>query len=221
MSMRELMLGKSGGKTGWQHLKDRWNSAKQQERYDELLAKLPNPLGLQPGDLVDIGWADKDSYEVELLCAYVTPGEDPDFTRYSLRPLIGDGDGCVLEAMPSGEHGELLFSLLEREDDVPLDDETVAMLEDDVLFYPRRGRETEHHKDFEVEVKITVLAADKSSREFGAFCFNFFEAEDDNSYVAIDALDHPVNTAHVYVGKAVDEGMVDATGTAPGADRWR
>ena len=219
MSMRQLLLGNKRGKTGWQRLKDRWAAGKAEDKWEEALADAFNPLGLKPGDLVDLGVSGDESYEVELFCCYRTPDGAPNFARYSLRPLIGDGDALVLEAMPSGELGELIYALFQHDRDVPLDDDAVAMLEAATLVYERETGEVEHHKDFETEAKISVLGKDHELQMFDAFCFNFFDPQNEQSYLAVDALDHPHNTAHVYVGRAIDGAEVEAIGTVmPGGD---
>ena len=214
MSLHEMVMGKAGGKTGWQHFKDKWAAGQAKDKWQRLAKTACNPLGLKPGDLVDLGLTGDESYEVELWCWYRTGRENPDFARYSLKPMLGDGEIITLEAMPGGESGELILSVLRHDQDVPLDDDSIAMLEADELWYERGGREVQHGKDFEVEAEIIVFGKDWAVSEYPAHCFSFYELANEQRYVSVDALDHPHNVAHVHVGAAIDEAEVNAIGTA-------
>ncbi len=214
MGIREIALGKTGGKTGWQHLKDRWAASRAEDKWQREFPKAYNPLGIKPGDLVDIGLTDEQSYEVDTVIWYHTPDGLPDIVRYGLQPLIGDGTPRLLEVMPGDGPGELLHSLFEGTEDMLLDDDIVAQLEADAMDYDFEDGPVEVEKDFETESTVMAFGKEFALTELAAFTYSFFAVHDENLYLSVDALDEPHNTASIYVGRSIDPAQLTIHGIA-------
>ena len=93
MSVRDMLLGKSGGQTLFSKMKKGWQDSKNREERAKHLSRAYNPLKCQPGDTIELGAIDKTSYQVKSILYYETAPQDPDFVRYSLEPLEGEERG--------------------------------------------------------------------------------------------------------------------------------
>ena len=87
MGMREVLLGKAGGRTLWQRMRDGWRKGKAAEEWKVQFGRAFNPLRLKPGDLVEIGFVDARTFEVETVLWFRTPEGDPDYVRYGMKDL--------------------------------------------------------------------------------------------------------------------------------------
>jgi len=222
MTVRELLLGKTGGKTAWQHLRDRWARGRARERWTEELAKVWNPLGLAPGDLVEIGFADRKAYRVETVLGYRTPPGDPNYVRYGLSE-IGAGQVRVLEVMPGQGEGERLLALFELVDEFALDRRLLRVLTDeDVLRQTvpdARGRavEVDFGKDYETEASVDVFDAEGHSA-VDVVSFNYFaqegegEGEGEEAYLSVEVLEQ-AEWMCFYRGHALQKSDVVALGS--------
>ena len=220
MGAREIILGRSGGKSAWQHLKDKWAAGRAEERWNKAFARAYNPLGLQPGDLVELSpeltggeVGDDDSYEVDSVIWYATPEGSPDIVRYGLSPMIGGEAGMLLEVMPGEGPGELLHGLFRLQEDIELDDDVVGALEADTLTYDAGDGPVDFAKDFETEATITAFGKEHALTEIGAWLFNFYDPDDETSYVSVDAFDAPIESASIHLGRGVDGAAIRSYGT--------
>jgi|GEM_PF-2705468 len=217
MGVRELVVGRSSGKSAWQHLKDKWASSRAEDRWQEAFKRAYNPLGLRPGDLVDMGLTGDESYEVDSVIWYATPAGSPDFTRYGLRPLIGDGYPKLLEAMEGDGPGEVIHAIFEPIEDLPLDDELIELLEGaEIPHENEHGQQLVYVKDFQTEADVHAFGKDWALTRLATFTFNFYDPDDEQAYVSVDALDEPHNTASAYEGRAIDAAEINAIGTVSG-----
>ncbi len=160
MGMRRLLLGDAKGKTAWQRLRDGWRRERAEEERSRAFARAYNPLGLEPSNLVEVAG---ETYEVETVLCYHTPGDDPDFTRYGLKHLH-TSKPLLLEAMPEGRPGSLVLSLFELADELTLDRELLLTLEnEDVLRHTEptaQGEEViDYQKDFQTDAELTMFSA--------------------------------------------------------------
>lgn len=124
MSLRETFLGRSGGKSLFQKWKEGWNKNRNQEVWSGDFDRVFNPLGLKPGQLVDLP---NGSFKVESILAFQS-AEGDILTRYSLAALE-ENAFFYLEAMKEGAHG-VSYALFELADEFELDQNFIRGLQD-------------------------------------------------------------------------------------------
>lgn len=212
-----MLLGDPRGMTAWQRLRERWSKERAAEERAKVFARAYNPLRLKPGNLVEIG---PDTYEVQTVLWYATPGSDPDYARYGLVHLE-KRDPAVLEAMPESpdphpEDDRLVLSLFQLQDELDLDEQLVDVLRhEDVLRHTEPDdRVVDWQKDFETDATVTVFSADDIvTTEVATF-----------NYFALDASGERYLTVEVapeegwmsfFRGKRLERHEVLALGTAP------
>ena len=215
MNMRKLVLGNPQGRTAWQRLKDRWQKEKDGERYAAAFAGAFNPLGLKPGDLVEIGFLDSRALQVETVLWYRTPKGDPDIVRYGLKDLES-GALSLLEVLAGGSDNELVHSLFELVDEMDLDRQLLEVLEhEDSLQHTTDGDQAvamDYDKDFVTDATLTVFQATELA-EFSVTTFNYcHEAEESESYLTVEVIADS-GWMNFYLGRRLEGTDVSAMGT--------
>jgi hypothetical protein len=213
MSIRRLLLGDPRGMTAWQRWRERWKKESAAEQREKAFARAYNPLRLKPGNLVEIG---PDSYEVQTVFWYATPGDDPDYARYGLVHLE-KRDTAVLEAMPeSPDDDRLVLSLFEVADELELDEQLLEVLRhEDVLRHTDPGDHViDWHKDFETEATLTVFSADEVV-ETEIATFNYFVEDDTGErYLTVEVAPEE-GWMSFFRGRRLERDQVLALGTVP------
>lgn len=216
MGIRNILLGNPQGKTAWQRLRDGWKKDRERENYERAFARAANPLGLKPGDLVEVGFEDRRSYRVETVLWFHTPTEDPDYTRYGMKDLEA-GNLALLEVLP-GEAGAHLYSLFELVDEIDLDLDLLAVLEDeDTLRHTVETDdggtfEVDYEKDFVTEAELSVFAKEERTIVH-VLTFNYgIETDGGEEYLTVEVVEE-AEAMNFYRGRKLEETDVVAMGT--------
>jgi hypothetical protein len=216
VGIRNILLGNPQGKTAWQRLRDGWKKDRELENYERAFARASNPLRLKPGDLVELGFEDRRSYTVETVLWFHTPTEDPDYTRYGMKDLE-TGHLALLEVLP-GESGRLLYALFELVDEIDLDLDLLAVLEDeDTLRHTVETDEGEtlevdYEKDFATQAELSVFAKEELTK-VQVLSFNYcIETEGGEQYLSVEVVEE-AEAMNFYRGRKLDETDVVAMGT--------
>ena len=216
MGIRNILLGNPQGKTAWRRLRDGWKKDRERENYERAFALASNPLGLKPGDLVEVGFEDRRTYTVETVLWFHTPTDDPDYTRYAMKDLE-TGRLALLEVLP-GEAGTLLYSLFELVDEIDLDLDLLAVLEDeDTLRHTvetddGETLEVDYEKDFVTQAELSVFAKEELTC-VQVLSFNYcVETEGGEQYLCVEVVEE-AEAMNFYRGRKLAETDVVAMGT--------
>jgi hypothetical protein len=216
VGIRNILLGNPQGKTAWRRLRDGWKKDRERENYERAFALASNPLGLKPGDLVEVGFEDRRSYTVETVLWFRTPTEDPDYTRYGMKDLES-GQLALLEVLP-GEAGTLLYSLFELVDEIDLDLDLLEVLEDeDTLRHTvetddGETLEVDYEKDFVTQAELSVFAKEELTC-VQVLSFNYcVETEGGEQYLCVEVVEE-AEAINFYRGRKLAETDVVAMGT--------
>jgi hypothetical protein len=216
VGIRNILLGNPQGKTAWRRLRDGWKKDRERENYERAFALASNPLGLKPGDLVEVGFEDRRTYTVETVLWFHTPTDDPDYTRYAMKDLE-TGRLALLEVLP-GEAGTLLYSLFELVDEIDLDLDLLAVLEDeDTLRHTvetddGETLEVDYEKDFVTQAELSVFAKEELTC-VQVLSFNYcVETEGGEQYLCVEVVEE-AEAMNFYRGRKLAETDVVAMGT--------
>jgi hypothetical protein len=216
VGIRNILLGNPQGKTAWRRLRDGWKKDKERENYERAFALASNPLGLKPGDLVEVGFEDQRSYTVETVLWFHTPTDDPDYMRYGMKDLES-GQLALLEVLP-GEAGTLLYSLFELVDEIDLDLDLLEVLEDeDTLRHTvetddGETLEVDYEKDFVTQAELSVFAKEELTK-VQVLSFNYcVETEGGEQYLCVEVVEE-AEAMNFYRGRKLAETDVVAMGT--------
>jgi hypothetical protein len=216
--MRDTLLGKATGRTGWQKIKSGWQASKDREAWQRKFHKAYNPLSLGHGDLVEIGFTDRESFEVQTILWFQTPAGEPDYVRYALKHM-GSGELSLLEVIPDGSDGELIHALFELVDEFELDERLIEMMEkEDTLrqtVEDADGKEVvlDYQKDFVVEAQVELFDKE-TARTLELLTVNYCIEQTDGqeAYLAVEVNDTE-EWMSFYRGKRIKETDITSYGS--------
>lgn len=219
MPLRDVMLGAPKGKTAWQRLKSGWAESRAAETWQRGFSKAYNPLGLRPGDVVEIGFLEQTGFEVDMVLWFQSSAGDPDYVRYGLKRM-GSSEVALLEVMPGGAGEPRTCSLFELVEDFSLDERLLAVLDEEEVLQrtvvDNNGQEIEldFEKEFVSDAKVSIFGPDNQHRDVRVFTYNYYrEDEEGEHYLSVEVVDK-AEWMNFYLGKRVEETDVLALGTA-------
>ena len=219
MALRDVMLGDPKGKSAWRRLKDSWAEGRARDSWSRGFAKVYNPLGLKPGDLVELGFLEQTGFEVEMVLFFQTPAGDPNYVRYGLKRLESN-DVALLEVMPGVGEEPRTCSLFELVDDFVLDDRLLAVLDEEEVLQRSvadgDGAEVEldFEKEFVSDARVSIFGAEDQHRDVQVFTYNYFrQDEQGEQYLSVEVVEQ-AEWMNFYLGRRVEENDILALGTA-------
>ena len=219
MALRDVMLGDPKGKTAWQRLRDSWSEGRARDGWLRAFAKAYNPLGLQPGDLVELGFLDQTGFEVEMVLWFQTAAGDPNYVRYGLKRLESN-DVALLEVMPGVGDEPRTCSLFELVDDFVLDDRLLAVLDEEEVLQRTIADgdgsevELEFEKEFVSDARVSIFGAEDQHRDVRVFTYNYFRGDEQGEqYLTVEVVEE-AEWMNFYLGRRVAETDILALGTA-------
>ena len=213
-----MLLGKSDGETFFAKVKRNWRDGKNQEERQLQLKRVYNPLKCQPGDTIDIGSIETETYSVKSILHYKTPNQDPNFVRYSLESMTNPNGLQVLEVMPGADSQGETYSMFRQLDEFELDEDLITIMEnEDVLTQTVEtdsGEEEEFDfiKDFVTEANVTLISQE-SMQEFQVTGVNYYKQNsDEEMYLCVEILEE-AEWMQFWEGKRLKSIEVSAMGT--------
>lgn len=223
MALRDVMLGDPKGKSVWRRLRDGWSESRAHEAWQRAFAKVYNPLGLKPGDLVEVGFLDQTGFEVEMVLWFQTGGGDPDYVRYGLKRLESN-EVALLEVMPGVGDEARICSLFELVDDFVLDERLLAVLDDEEVLQRTVAdvdgveRDLAFAKEFISEARVSIFGSGDQNRDVHVFTYNYFrEDEQGDQYLTVEVVDD-AEWMNFYLGRRIGETDILALGTTAETD---
>ncbi len=219
MALRDIMLGDSKGKTAWQRLKEGWNQSRAEETWNKKFRRAYNPLGLRPGDVVEVGFLEQTGFVVDMVLWFHSPHGDPDYVHYGLKRMEAS-DVVLLEVMPGVGTEPRTVSLFELVDDFALDEQLLDVLDEEEVLQRTvdqgdgQAAEMDFAKEFVSEALVRIFAEDNEHREAKVFTYNYYrEDEQGEHYLAVEVVEQ-AEWMNFYLGKRIDEADVLTLGTA-------